>query len=44
VPDHGVRRDFDTLALICEAFDCQPGDIFEYREAAGDPVPLRATA
>jgi putative transcriptional regulator len=37
----GVR--FDTLALICEALDCQPGDILEYRDdaAAIEPV-LRA--
>jgi putative transcriptional regulator len=26
----GVR--FDTLAAICKALDCQPGDILEYRE------------
>ena len=39
----GVR--FDTLAQICEALDCQPGDILEYRdEAASDSVPLRARA
>jgi putative transcriptional regulator len=25
----GVR--FDTLERICEAFNCQPGDILEYR-------------
>ena len=25
----GVR--FDTLAAICEALQCQPGDILEYR-------------
>jgi putative transcriptional regulator len=25
----GVR--FDTLARICEALSCQPGDILEYR-------------
>ena len=25
----GVR--FDTLAKICEALECQPGDILEYR-------------
>ncbi|HJV71182.1 helix-turn-helix transcriptional regulator [Ideonella sp.] len=25
----GVR--FDTLALICEALQCQPGDLLEYR-------------
>ena len=29
----GVR--FDTLEKICEALDCQPGDILEYRP--GDP-------
>lgn len=22
---------FSTLAAICEALDCQPGDIFEYK-------------
>jgi putative transcriptional regulator len=26
----GVR--FDTLSRICEALDCQPGDILEYRD------------
>jgi len=25
----GVR--FDTLALICEVLQCQPGDLLEYR-------------
>jgi putative transcriptional regulator len=36
----GVR--FDTLALICEALDCQPGDILEYRDdAAADVAPAR---
>ena len=25
----GVR--FDTLEKICEALDCQPGDLLEYR-------------
>lgn len=23
---------FSTLEAICQAFDCQPGDILEYRE------------
>lgn len=23
---------FSTLEAICKALDCQPGDIFEYRE------------
>ena len=35
----GVR--FDTLALICEALDCQPGDILEYRDGPGDIAPAR---
>ncbi len=30
----GVR--FETLAKICEALDCQPGDVLEYRP---DPAP-----
>jgi len=39
----GVR--FDTLALICEVLDCQPGDILEYRSDADAPtVPMRARA
>ena len=25
---------FSTLAAICEAMDCQPGDILEYRRDA----------
>lgn len=29
----GVR--FDTLSRICEALDCQPGDLLEYRADAG---------
>jgi putative transcriptional regulator len=28
----GVR--FTTLSAICEALDCQPGDLLEYRPAA----------
>jgi putative transcriptional regulator len=37
----GVR--FDTLALICEALDCQPGDILEYRDdPAANEAPRRA--
>ncbi len=31
----GVR--FDTLALICEVLQCQPGDLLEYRADAGTP-------
>jgi putative transcriptional regulator len=27
----GVR--FETLAAICAALDCQPGDLLEYRSA-----------
>jgi len=35
----GVR--FDTLALICEALDCQPGDILEYRNDAAHTAAAR---
>jgi putative transcriptional regulator len=35
----GVR--FDTLALICEALDCQPGDILEYRDDTAETEPAR---
>jgi putative transcriptional regulator len=30
----GVR--FETLERICEALDCQPGDILEYRRDAAN--------
>jgi len=34
----GVR--FDTLEKICEALDCQPGDILEYQpESASSTAP-----
>jgi putative transcriptional regulator len=36
----GVR--FDTLSKICEALNCQPGDLLEYR-ADGDKA-VRAMA
>ena len=26
---------FSTLGKICEALDCQPGDLLEYREIKG---------
>jgi putative transcriptional regulator len=32
----GVR--FDTLARICEALQCQPGDLLEYRPDADAPA------
>lgn len=35
----GVR--FDTLALICETLDCQPGDILEYRDDDAGAAPVR---
>ena len=31
----GVR--FDTLARICVALDCQPGDLLEYRPGPEEP-------
>ncbi|RST53544.1 helix-turn-helix domain-containing protein [Variovorax sp. DXTD-1] len=30
----GVR--FDTLERICEALECQPGDLLEWQPAPGD--------
>ena len=33
----GVR--FETLERICEALDCQPGDILEYRGDAANHGP-----
>ena len=30
----GVR--FETLAAICAALECQPGDLLEYRADGGD--------
>ena len=32
----GVR--FDTLSAICQALDCQPGDILEYANGSGSAV------
>lgn len=32
----GVR--FDTLAAICKALQCQPGDILEYSDEESAPV------
>lgn len=28
-----------TLVKLCEALDCQPGDILEYRKGPGDGKP-----
>ncbi|MCF7811013.1 helix-turn-helix transcriptional regulator [bacterium] len=30
--NHAKAIRFSTLDLICEALDCQPGDILEYRK------------
>ena len=30
---------FSTLEAICEALDCQPGDILEYVEDETEPFP-----
>ncbi|MEM6633226.1 MAG: helix-turn-helix transcriptional regulator [Bacteroidota bacterium] len=29
---------FSTLAAICEALDCQPGEILEYVPEVGSPI------
>ncbi len=28
---------FETLEKLCEALDCQPGDILEFRAGTGNP-------
>ena len=38
----GVR--FETLERICEALDCQPGDILEYRPTATQDGSVRKQA
>jgi putative transcriptional regulator len=38
----GMR--FDTLARICAALDCQPGDILEYRSDEREAAPSVRTA
>ena len=30
---------FSTLEKLCEALDCQPGDLFEYRAGAAPQTP-----
>jgi putative transcriptional regulator len=30
---------FSTLEKLCEALECQPGDLFEYRAGATTPPP-----
>ena len=35
----GVR--FETLAKICQALKCQPGDILEFESSAGDPLAAK---
>ena len=31
----GIR--FSTLIAICDALDCQPGELFEFRGRGGEP-------
>ena len=38
----GIR--FDTLERICEALQCQPGDILEYRPDSRDEPRTRRAA
>jgi len=37
---------FSTLEALCEALDCQPGDLLDFQphpSAGGDQAPLRTT-
>lgn len=36
----GVR--FDTLARLCEALDCKPGDLLDFGEAVSAPGAARS--
>jgi putative transcriptional regulator len=38
----GIR--FATLEAICEALDCQPGDLLEFRREGQDDQALHANA
>jgi putative transcriptional regulator len=38
----GIR--FATLEAICEALDCQPGDLLEFRREESDDEVVRADA
>lgn len=38
----GIR--FATLEAICEALDCQPGDLLEFRREEADDEVVRADA
>jgi putative transcriptional regulator len=38
----GIR--FATLEAICEALDCQPGDLLGFRREGQDEEPLHADA
>jgi len=31
---------FSTLEKLCEALECQPGDLFEYRAGAAPPATV----
>jgi len=37
----GIR--FSTLEAICDALDCQPGDLLEFRREEGEAVPATAS-
>jgi putative transcriptional regulator len=32
---------FSTLEALCEALDCQPGDLLEFQARSGDSTPRR---
>jgi len=35
---------FSTLEKLCEALECQPGDLFEYRAGAATAIPTEEEA
>ncbi|MGM9661542.1 MAG: helix-turn-helix domain-containing protein [Oscillospiraceae bacterium] len=36
---HARALKVDTLAKLCAALDCQPGDLLEYRRSGGEDAP-----
>jgi putative transcriptional regulator len=37
---HARAIRFSTLETLCQALDCQPGDLLEYRDEPGETSPL----
>ena len=38
---HARAIRFSTLTRLCQALDCQPGDLLTHESAASQPIPNR---